>query len=81
MTDTGCRYQITEAERTATSVDVQTVTSNHFRVVDRKLLFMDEVEDVKLFSADGRQQSHSAALMPGLYLLLLNGARYKVMVI
>lgn len=81
LTDTGCRYQITEAERTPTSVAKQTVSTNHFRIVDRKLLLLNDVEDVKLFSADGRLHSHSVALMPGLYLLLLNGVRYKVLVI
>ena len=81
LTDSGCRYQITEAERTTTAVEKQTVSTNPFRIVDRQLLLMDEVADVKLFSADGRLHSHSVALMPGLYLLLLNGVRYKVLVI
>jgi len=80
LTDTGCRYLITEASRMSTDVPANLQSDNKVWSSNRKIMIDGDYTQVSLYSPEGRKLNLSGPQEPGLKIINIDGVAYKVMV-
>ena len=80
LTDTGCRYVITEASRVSTDVPGTFRDAKKVWCSNRRILIEGNYNKASLYAPDGRKLNLAAQQEPGLKLVSIDGVVHKVMV-
>lgn len=80
LTDTGCRYQITEVRRVSTENDHIIETGNHFHISDGKIILVADVKKADIFGVDGRKLNINSVHASGIYILNIDGKNQKIII-
>ena len=81
LTDSGCRYNITEVERTSATENPSWVDNIKVWVKNRKVFFSENGQEPVMFGTDGKIISLNRTLEPGVYFLRFGNVSKKIIVI
>lgn len=81
LTDSGCRYNITEVERTSATENPSWIDNIKVWVKNRKVFFSENGQEPVMFGTDGKIISLNRTLEPGVYFLRFGNVSKKIIVI
>lgn len=80
LTDTGCRYYITEVERTTATENPTFIDNIKVWVKNRKVFFSGNEQEPVMYNTNGRIVSLNQTLEPGMYFLRFGNVTKKIIV-